>query len=205
MSIIDEPPPKQGVIRKVYDWMMRNATGRHAWVALAGLTFAEASFFPIPTDIMLIPMVLADRRRAFALAGWCTLWSVIGGALGYTIGAFLYESLGQWLIRLYHLGSDMQTFQAWYARYGALVILIKGFTPIPYKLVTITSGFAHYSFWVFMLMSAITRGGRYLLVAALLYWKGEVARRFIEKRLEASLLVFLAVVIAGVVAVKYLF
>jgi membrane protein YqaA with SNARE-associated domain len=205
MSIIDEPPPKQGVIRKVYDWMMRNATGRHAWAALAGLTFAEASFFPIPTDIMLIPMVLADRRRAFALAGWCTLWSVIGGALGYTIGAFLYESLGQWLIRLYHLGSDMQTFQAWYARYGALVILIKGFTPIPYKLVTITSGFAHYSFWVFMLMSAITRGGRYLLVAALLYWKGEVARRFIEKRLEASLLVFLAVVIAGVVAVKYLF
>jgi membrane protein YqaA with SNARE-associated domain len=205
MSIIDEPPPKQGVIRSLYDWMMRNATGRHAWVALAGFTFAEASFFPIPTDIMLIPMVLADRRRAFKLAGWCTLWSVIGGALGYAIGAFLYESLGQWLIRLYHLGSDMQTFQAWYARYGALVILIKGFTPIPYKLVTITSGFAHYSFWVFMLMSTITRGGRYLLVAALLYWKGEVARRFIEKRLEVSLLVFLAVVIGGVVAVKYLF
>jgi len=205
MSIIDEPPPKQGVIRTLYDWMMRNASGRHAWAMLAGLTFAEASFFPIPTDIMLIPMVLADRRRAFALAGWCTLWSVIGGALGYAIGAFLYESLGQWLIHLYHLSSDMQTFQSWYGRYGALVILIKGFTPIPYKLVTITSGFAHYSFWVFMLMSAITRGGRYLLVAGLLYWKGEVARRFIEKRLEASLLVFLAVVIAGVVAVKYLF
>src|SRR6185312_12130653 len=110
-----------------------------------------------------------------------------------------------WLIRLYHLNSDMVAFQAWYAQYGAWVILIKGFTPIPYKLVTITSGFAHYSFWIFMLMSAITRGGRYLLVASLLYWKGEVARRFIEKRLELSLLVFLGVVIAGVVAVKYLF
>ena len=205
MSDLDEAPQKPGVIRSLYDWMMRNASGRHAWTALAGLTFAEASFFPIPTDIMLIPMVLADRKRAFVLAGWCTLWSVIGGALGYAIGAYLYRSLGQWLIQLYHLGSDMQTFQAWYGRYGAWVILIKGFTPIPYKLVTITSGFAHYSFWVFMLMSAVTRGGRYLLVAGLLYWKGEVARRFIEKRLEASLLVFLAVVIAGVVAVKYLF
>jgi len=203
MSIIDQPEP--GAIRKVYNWMMRNAQGRNAWAVLAGLTFAEASFFPIPTDIMLIPMVLADRSRAFLLAGWCMLWSVLGGALGYAIGAFLYDSLGQWLIQLYHLGSDMQSFQVWYARYGAWVILIKGFTPIPYKLVTITSGFAHYSFWTFMLMSAITRGGRYLLVAGLLYWKGDVARRFIEKRLEVSLLVFLGVVIAGVVAVKYLF
>lgn len=203
MSVLDTPNP--GVIRRLYDWMMRNASGRHAWAVLAGLTFAEASFFPIPTDIMLIPMVLADRRRALALAGWCTFWSVVGGALGYTIGAFLYNSLGQWLIQLYHLGGDMQTFQAWYARYGAWVILIKGFTPIPYKLVTITSGFAHYSFPVFMTMSAITRGGRYLLVAGLLYWKGDAARRFIEKRLELSLLVFLLVVAGGVVAVKYLF
>jgi len=197
--------PNPGVIRRLYDWMMRNAAGRHAWAVLGGLTFAEASFFPIPTDIMLIPMVLANRTRALALAGWCTLWSVVGGALGYAIGAFLYDSLGQWLIHLYHLGSDMQTFQAWYGRYGAWVILIKGFTPIPYKLVTITSGFAHYSFWLFMMMSAITRGGRYLLVAGLLYWKGEQARRFIEKRLELSLLVFLLVVAGGVVAVKYLF
>ena len=205
MSATDDTGSRPGFIRTLYDWMMRNAAGKHAWRALAAFTFAEASFFPIPTDIMLIPMVLADRRRAFALAGWCTLWSVLGGAAGYAIGAFLYDSLGAFLIQVYHLGADMQTFQAWYARYGALVILIKGFTPIPYKLVTITSGFAHYSFWVFMLMSLITRGGRYMLVAALLYWKGEPARRFIEKRLEVSLLVFLAVVIGGVVAVKYLF
>jgi len=203
MSATDTTNP--GVIRRLYDWMMRNASGRHAWAALAGFTFAEASFFPIPTDIMLIPMVLADRRHALRLAGWCTLWSVLGGALGYAIGAFLYDSLGQWLIQLYRLGSDMQSFQAWYARYGGWVILIKGFTPIPYKLVTITSGFAHYSFPVFMAVSAITRGGRYLLVAGLLYWKGEPARRFIEKRLELSLLVFLLAVVGGVVAVKYLF
>ena len=204
MSAIDQPEKPRG-LRAMYDWMMRNAAGRHARVALAAFTFAEASFFPIPTDIMLIPMVLADRRRAWFLAGWCTLWSVLGGAAGYAIGAFLYDSLGQWLIQVYHLGSDMQSFESWYARYGAIVILIKGFTPIPYKLVTITSGFAHFSFWLFMLMSVITRGGRFFLVAGLLFWKGEEARRFIEKRLEASLIVFLLVVVAGIVAVKYLF
>jgi membrane protein YqaA with SNARE-associated domain len=204
MSAIDQPGKPRG-LRAIYDWMMKNAAGRHARVALAALTFAEASVFPIPTDIMLIPMVLADRRNAWFLAGWCTLWSVLGGALGYAIGAFLFGSLGQWLIQVYHLGSDMQTFQSWYARYGAIVILVKGFTPIPYKLVTITSGFAHYSFWLFMLMSLITRGGRYFLFAGLLYWKGEPARAFIEKRLEASLLVFLLLVVGGVVAVKYLF
>lgn len=205
MTFVDKPEDGRGVIRKLYDWMMRNATGRHAWAALAGFTFAEASFFPIPTDIMLIPMVMADRKRAWALAGWCTLWSVLGGAFGYAIGAFLFNSLGQWLISIYHMADDLAQFQQWYAQYGAWVIIGKGFSPLPYKLVTIASGFAHYSFAMFMILSVITRGGRYFLVAGLLYWKGEEARRFIEKRLELTLLVFLALVVAGVVAVKYLF
>ena len=205
MSSTDQTQPKPTGIRVLYDWMMRNATGKHAWRALAGLTFAEASFFPIPTDIMLIPMVMADRQRAWALAAWCTLWSVLGGAAGYAIGAFLFDSLGQLLIRIYHLGDDMTQFQQWYATYGAWVIIGKGFSPLPYKLVTIASGFAHYSFAMFMLLSVITRGGRYFLVAGLLYWKGDVARNFIEKRLEASLFGFLLVVILGIVAVKYLF
>lgn len=206
MSITDQPEePKIGLVRKLYDWMMRNATGRHAWASLAGFTFAEASFFPIPTDIMLIPMALADRKRAWLLGAWCTLWSVLGGAFGYFIGAFLYESLGSWLIQIYHLGEDMVQFQQWYNDYGAWIIVIKGFTPIPYKLVTIASGFAHYNFWLFMLLSVITRGGRFMLVAGLISWKGEVARNFIEKRLELSLFVFLAIVVLGIVAVKYLF
>jgi membrane protein YqaA with SNARE-associated domain len=206
MSITDQPEaPKRSLVRKLYDWMMRNATGRHAWASLAGFTFAEASFFPIPTDIMLIPMALADRKRAWLLGAWCTLWSVLGGAFGYFIGAFLYESLGSWLIQIYHLGEDMVQFQQWYNDYGAWIIVIKGFTPIPYKLVTIASGFAHYNFWLFMLLSVITRGGRFMLVAGLIAWKGEVARNFIEKRLELSLFVFLAVVVLGIVAVKYLF
>ncbi|HVV27743.1 MAG TPA: hypothetical protein VHC40_07225 [Rhizomicrobium sp.] len=205
MSSVETTEARPRGVRALYDWMMRNASGRHAWAALAAFTFAEASFFPIPTDIMLIPMVLADRPRAWVLAGWCTLWSVLGGAAGYAIGAFLYDSLGQWLIHVYGLGHSLESFQDWYGRYGAWVILIKGASPIPYKLVTIASGFAHYSFLLFMLLSLVTRGGRFLLVAGLLYWKGEPARRFIEKRLEASLFVFLLVVVAGVVAVKYLF
>ena len=110
MSSTDQTQPKPTGIRVLYDWMMRNATGKHAWRALAGLTFAEASFFPIPTDIMLIPMVMADRQRAWALAAWCTFWSVLGGAAGYAIGAFLFDSLGQWVISIYHLADDMAQF-----------------------------------------------------------------------------------------------
>jgi membrane protein YqaA with SNARE-associated domain len=205
MSATEQAEPKSRGIRALYDWMMRNATGKNAWRALAGFTFAEASFFPIPTDIMLIPMVMADRQRAWALAAWCTLWSVLGGIAGYAIGAFLFDTVGQWLVRVYGMGQGLADFHDWYARYGAWAILIKGFLPIPYKLVTIASGFAHYSFMLFVLLSIVTRGGRYFLIAGLLYWKGEEARRFIEKRLEATLIVFLVAVVLGFVAVKYLF
>lgn len=209
MTFQDKPEAeagaRPGLIRGLYDWMMRNSAGRHAWAALAAFTFAEASFFPIPTDIMLIPMVLADRRNAWKLGLWCTFWSVLGGIAGYAIGAFLFDSLGQWLIKVYHLGQDMTQFQEWYGTYGAWIIVIKGFTPIPYKLVTIASGFAHYAFVPFVLLSILTRGGRFMLISGLLYWKGDEARRFIEKRLELSLFVFLGTVVAGVVAVKYLF
>jgi membrane protein YqaA with SNARE-associated domain len=205
MSVTEQAEPKSRGIRALYDWMMRNATGKNAWRALAGFTFAEASFFPIPTDIMLIPMVMADRQRAWALAAWCTLWSVLGGIAGYAIGAFLFDTVGQWLVRVYGMGQGLADFHDWYARYGAWAILIKGFLPIPYKLVTIASGFAHYSFALFVLLSIVTRGGRYFLIAGLLYWKGEEARRFIEKRLEATLFVFLLAVVLGFLAVKYLF
>ena len=203
--LTDPPAAKSGIVRALYDWMMRNATGKHAWRALGGFTFAEASFFPIPTDIMLIPMVMADRASAWKLAAWCTLWSVVGGIFGYAIGMFLFDTLGQWLVRVYGMGQGLEEFHEWYALYGAWAILIKGFLPIPYKLVTIASGFAHYSFAMFVLLSVLTLGGRYFLVAGLLYWKGEEARRFIEKRLEVSLFIFLAVVVLGFVAVKYIF
>jgi membrane protein YqaA with SNARE-associated domain len=193
---------KRGFLRAAYDWTMANASSRHAWWILGGVSFAESSFFPIPPDVMLIPMALADRRRAFLLAAWCTLCSVIGGMFGYFIGAALYDSVGQWLIRAYG-GDEVETFRRLYAEYGALIILIKGLTPIPYKIVTIMSGFAGYNFATFVVLSIITRGARFFLVAGLLYFLGPSVRNFIEKRLEWAMVIALAVVIAGFVIARY--
>jgi membrane protein YqaA with SNARE-associated domain len=194
---------KRGLVRSLYDWTMSNASGRHAWAMLFVISFAESSFFPIAPDIMLMPMVLADRKRAFWLAAWCTLASVLGGMLGYAIGALLYDSVGAWVIRVYGYGNRIEEFRAFYAQWGAWVILIKGALPIPYKLVTILSGFAGYNFGMFVVLSAITRGARFGAEAALLYRFGEPIRGFIEKRLELVMLVVIATIIAGLLLAKY--
>ena len=194
-----------GPVRNLYDWVMRHAAGPHAFWYLGAIAFAESSFFPIPPDVMLVPMALADRRRAFYLAGWCTLMSVTGGILGYIIGALLYDSVGQWLIAIYGYGDRLEEFRRLYAEYGAWIILIKGLTPIPYKLVTIASGFAGYNFAAFVVLSAITRGARFLIVAGLLYRFGEPVRGFIEKRLELVMLGLLAVIVAGFIIARYAF
>src|SRR3984893_13204045 len=196
---------KRGLFRSLYDWTMANATGRYAWAALFAVSFAESSFFPIAPDVMLLPMVLADRKRAFLLAGWCTLASVLGGMLGYAIGALLYDSLGQWLIRAYGYGQSLETFRAAYAEWGAWIILIKGLTPIPYKLVTIASGFAGYNLFWFTVLSIITRGIRFYLVATILYFWGEPAREFIERRLGLIMSLFLVIFIAGFYAATKIF
>jgi membrane protein YqaA with SNARE-associated domain len=204
MSGHTETVARGGPLRGLYFWLMRHAEGRHAWTMLAVVSFAEASFFPIPPDVMLIPMALADRNRALLLAGWCMLWSVLGGLLGYAIGSLLYDSIGHWLISVYGYGQDLEKFRAMYAEYGAWIILIKGATPIPYKLVTIASGFAGYNLFLFVVLSAITRGLRFGIVAGLLAWFGEPIRNFIEKRLEYVMIGFLAVVILGFVIARYI-
>lgn len=194
---------RPGVMRTMYAWMMTHAQGPKAWWALAGVSFAESSFFPIPPDVMLVPMVLADRRRAFVIAAWAMLWSVLGGMLGYAIGAFLYDSVGHWLISAYGYGGELDAFRQSYAEWGAWIILIKGATPIPYKLVTIASGFAGYNLPLFILLSAITRGARFAIVAGLLWYFGEPVRNFIEKRLEWVMLAFLLTIVAGFVIARY--
>lgn len=188
--------------RRLYNWVLGHAAGRYAWWSLAALAFAEASFFPIPPDVMLAPMVLADRRRAFQLAGWCTLFSVLGGLFGYAIGSLLYQSIGHWLIDFYGYGDRLEEFRASFAKFGWL-ILFQGFTPIPFKLVTIAAGFARYNLFLFVGLAAITRGMRFTLEAALLYWVGEPVRAFIEERLEIALLVFGALIVIGFVIAKY--
>ena len=148
-------------------------------------------------------MVLAQRQRALVLAAWCTVASVAGGMLGYAIGSLLYESLGKWIINLYGYGKSVEGFRETYAAWGAWIILLKGMTPIPYKLVTIASGFSGYNFGLFVLLSIITRGIRFCLVAGVLARYGEPIRNLLERRLEAVALGTLAIIVAGFAIVKY--
>jgi membrane protein YqaA with SNARE-associated domain len=187
------------VLRRLYDWVIRLSEHRHALWALAGVSFVESSFFPIPPDIMLIPMILAQRAKAWLIAGVCTIASVAGGFLGYAIGYFFFETFGQWLIDFYGLQGGFAQFQKQFNEWGLWIILIKGMTPIPYKLVTIASGAAHFDLLTFGAASLLTRGVRFYLVAALLYVFGEPIRTFIEKHLTLVLLI-----VGGFVAIRYL-
>lgn len=191
-------------MKRIYDWMMRLAGDRRALPALAIISFAESSFFPIPPDIMLVPMVLANRRRAFAIAATATIASVLGGLLGYAIGYYAFETIGEWVVRTYGLQSALDNFRAEFERYGTWIILIKGLTPIPYKLVTIASGVAHFDLFTFVWASAVTRGVRFFVEAALLWRFGEPIRHFIEKRLALVTWAFLIALVGGFIVVKYL-
>jgi membrane protein YqaA with SNARE-associated domain len=175
----------------------------HAEVALAGVAFAESSFFPIPPDVLLAPMALATPERAWRFALIATTFSVLGGMLGYAIGAMLYDTIGQWLVSLYGYGAKIEALKQTYAEWGWLVILIKGVTPIPYKLVTITSGLLGYNFPLFVALSALTRGARFFLVAGVLHWFGEPLRQALERNFAAVLGGFAALLVAGfVIAIK---
>lgn len=191
------------MFRKLYDWTMALAASRRAGWWLSAVSFAESSFFPIPPDVMLVPMALARRDRAFVYAAICTLASVFGGMLGYFIGLELFDSVGTWLIRVYGYGGKFDEFRTAYAEYGAWIILIKGLTPIPFKLVTIASGFAAYNFPLFVGLCVITRGVRFFAVAALLRAFGEPVREFIEKRLDWVMLGILVVIVGGFIIAGY--
>jgi membrane protein YqaA with SNARE-associated domain len=179
------------------------AEGPNAERALAAVAFAESSFFPIPPDVLLAPMALANPRRAWRYALIATVASVLGGMLGYAIGAMLYGTVGGWLVNLYGYGAKMETLKQTYAQWGWLVILIKGATPIPYKLVTIVSGLLGYNFPLFVALSVVTRGVRFFVVAGVLRWLGEPLRAALERNFAAALAGFAALVVAGfVIAIK---
>jgi membrane protein YqaA with SNARE-associated domain len=194
----------RSLVRRLYDWCLDAAHKPYAMWIMGAVSFAESSFFPVPPDIMLIPMALARPERAYVMAALCTATSVAGGIAGYAIGALLYDSVGGWLIQLYGYGDKVETFRAAYAQWGAWIILLKGLTPIPYKIVTITSGFAGYNFLLFVVFSVITRGARFFLLAFLLHRYGERARQIIEKRLGLWLLLAAAGVVIGIVIAVYL-
>ncbi len=192
------------MIRRLYDWTMRLAGNRHATPALFAVSFAESSIFPIPPDVMLVPMVLARRERAWWFAFVCTLASVLGGMLGYAIGYFLFESLGQFLIALYGHADNAARAQAWFQHYGGWIVAAKGLTPFPFKVITIMSGLAHLDPLTFLAASMVSRAPRFFLVAALLRAYGDPIRNFIEKRLTLVFLAFLAAILGGFVLVEVL-
>ena len=171
------------MLRRLYDWCIQAAEKKSATWILGGVSFAESSFFPVPPDVMLIPMSLARPDKAYHYAFICTLTSVAGGIVGYLIGALLYDSLGLLVIQLYGYSEKIEAFREMYRQWGAWIILLKGLTPIPYKLVTISSGFVGYNFFLFVLLSLITRGARFYVLAFLLHRYGPWAREIIEKRL----------------------
>jgi membrane protein YqaA with SNARE-associated domain len=192
------------MLRSLYTWCIDAAGKPHAAWILVAVSFVESSFFPVPPDIMLIPMTLARPDRAWRYAVLCTLGSVAGGMLGYLIGALLYDSIGQWIVRLWGYGDKIEAVRQAFADYGAWIILGKGVTPIPYKIVTIASGFAGYNFGLFVALSFLTRGARFFAEAFLLKRYGPRARVMIEKRLGFWVTVSALVLVAGIVAVFYL-
>ena len=193
------------MLRRIYDWCVAAADKPYALWVIGAVAFAESSFFPVPPDIMLIPMSLARPNKAWLYALVCTIASVAGGILGYAIGALLYDSVGHWLIHLYGLEDKVETFRAAYAEWGAWIIIGKGLTPIPYKLVTIASGFAGYNLPLFILCSIIARGGRFFIVAILMNRYGEWIKHQLEKRLGVWVALGAGVLVLGFVVALRMF
>ncbi len=188
------------MLRRLYDRTVALAAGPRATWALAAVSFAESSFFPVPPDVMLAPMSLARPQKAFHYAAICTVASVCGGVAGYAIGHLLFDSVGLWLLNLYGYGAKIDSVRAFYAEWGATFILVKGLTPIPYKVVTIVSGAMDYNFPLFVLLSAITRGARFFILAGLFNRFGGPIKAFVEKNLGAVAAGMVAVVVLGFVA-----
>lgn len=192
------------MLRRLYDWTLSLAATPYALWALAVISFAESSVFPIPPDVLLIPLVLAAPHRAFLIAGVCTVASVLGGGLGYLIGAQLFDAIGQPILELYGKMADFDAFKARFATYGHWAVLTAGVTPFPYKVITITSGAADLHFGTFMLWSTVARGLRFFVVAALLWKFGVPIRAFIEQRLGVLFTVFIVLLIGTFWFVRYL-
>ena len=192
------------MLRRLYDWTMGLASHRHATRSLAAVSFVESSVFPVPPDVLLIPMVLATPERAWRIATVCTAASVLGGALGYVIGFYLFEQFGRPLLEFYGYTPRFDEFRALYNEWGAWVVFVAGVTPFPYKAITILSGVTALDFWVFMIASVFARGLRFFIVAALLWKFGAPMRTFIERRLGLLFTLFVILLIGGFIVIKWL-
>ncbi len=172
--------------------------------ALFWVAFIESSVFPIPPDVMLIPMVLANRLKAWWYAAVATVGSVLGGVAGYAIGYFLFELIGHKVLAFYGYADRFGELASWFNEWGVWILIIKGMTPFPYKVLTILAGTTHMNIVEFIVASIIARAMRFYLVAGLLYWFGAPIRDFIEKRLSLVTTVFVVLLVGGFVAIKFL-
>jgi membrane protein YqaA with SNARE-associated domain len=186
------------VFRPLYDWALRQAKKRHARLLLFFVALIEPCLVPIPPDTLLIPMILARRDKAYQFAAICTVGSVIGGVIGYAIGALAMATLGKWIVATYHLEAAFEMFRAGFHKWGMLIILAKGFTPIPFILVSVASGWTHFNLAIFIFSASLTRGGRFFLEAFLIRKFGAPVQDFIERYLTWIGLGVLAIIIGGV-------
>ncbi|MHC4228831.1 MAG: YqaA family protein [Planctomycetota bacterium] len=193
--------------RRLYDWVIHFAQTKHGTTALFFLSFAESSFFPVPPDVLLGPLALGAPKKWLRFALACSIASVLGGILGYCIGMFLWSLIGQWVF--VHLGAlrlteaNFAKFQRWYGEYDFWVVFTCGFTPLPYKVCTISAGVAQISFAGFLVASTISRSARFFIVAGLMGWKGERIRPFVEKYFNWFSLAFVVLLIGGFLVIKW--
>ncbi len=192
------------LFRNLYDWTLIKSSHKSASWFLGIISFAESSFFPIPPDIILIPMILAKRTKAFFYALICTFSSVMGGVFGYLIGFLLFNSIGILLINIYHLDEQVNQFKNYYNYYGAWIVIIAGFTPFPFKVITIASGLFQLNFVIFLLCSFISRGARFYIVSSLLYFFGDKIKLFIDKYFNFLTILFFILLIGGILIIKVL-
>jgi len=192
------------MIRPLYDWCLRLAGRKDAVPVLGGLSFLESVIFPIPIEVMMVPMVLADRARAWRIALVATVTSIMGAVCGYYIGYALYETVGSQIVALYGYGAEMENFRESYAEYGALIVAIGAFTPIPFKVVTVASGVVEMNLLTFIVAGFFARGLRYFIVCALIWKFGPPIRTFVEERLNLVAALAGVLFVGGFLLVRWL-
>ena len=192
------------ILRQLYDWTLNKANHPKANWFLSFIAFTESSFFPIPPDIILIPMIIANRLKAWLYAFICTISSVVGGVIGYCIGSFFYSTIGIIILEYYSLGSQFSNFELLYKEHGFWIVLGAGFTPFPFKFITIASGFFHLNIFLFIVAAFISRGLRFYLIAVLLRIFGNWIKNFIDKYFNILTILFFILLIGSFILIKYL-
>tara|TARA_B100000315_G_C14320816_1_gene470689 strand:+ start:30 stop:614 length:585 start_codon:yes stop_codon:yes gene_type:complete len=192
------------ILRQLYDWTLNKANHPKAPWFLGLISFVESSLFPIPPDIVLIPMIISNKLKAWRYAFICTVSSVMGGILGYCIGIFFYSTVGIFILKYYGLENQFINFETMYVKYGILFVLGAGFTPFPFKLITIASGFFHFNIFLFIIAAFISRGLRFYLLALLLRIFGNWIKIFIDKYFNLLAILFFIILIGSFILIKYL-